>query len=588
MLKASRTTRSGATYALFEDPIPYATTLPLESYIKNAVRLYDAVERHAEEQEGAWSPTSPLTPLSEDDVAPPLTSSNSRSSVSPQDVLDALNDLLDNLDVVEKLQGPHTPSTSRGDPAPHAPAPLNCDYSSDSSGYSDPSMVGSRKRARGNRQRRKEKEKQRKELERARLEREREAERRKGDSRPAPSTVLPKPPGTGKSSDGKKAYKKRKRADKRRAERQDAANAQPYDRKHSRPFFQHKHATVKEINLTTFRVRYTTRRGGYVAPSHNMHKVTTVEELREMGIEELHWNGTDTLVLLDAKDRIFAVLLGAPKGLSNDERKSWEAAMAELATTLERLRAENQASFDMHHSRGDFAAFAAGFTGSNGKSSPSNLKFENNGHRAVAEELLQDGNMRRLAGFASAALAYYFPLIYMHMCERLRALCEHDPSLRFPFGGISAYPTITFNMGPVSITFGHNDGTNYAGIPCSITSLGSFNAGEGGHLILYDVGVYFQFPAGCTVLLSSAGLRHGNTPLASAEERRYSVTQYCQGSLIRWVARGFRPSGSLSDAEKDAVDLEAGEGWASQYLRFSTWTSVAEDRERLRLWEQSK
>ena len=74
------------------------------------------------------------------------------------------------------------------------------------------------------------------------------------------------------------------------------------------------------------------------------------------------------MVLLDKKNRIFAVLLGEPRGLSHDERKSWEQAMTELAETLERLRSTHQESFNMHHSRGNFAAFAAGFTGANGKS----------------------------------------------------------------------------------------------------------------------------------------------------------------------------------------------------------------------------
>ena len=75
----------------------------------------------------------------------------------------------------------------------------------------------------------------------------------------------------------------------------------------------------------------------------------------------------DTVVLLDEKDRIFAVLLGAPKDLSGDERKTWEKAMGELAQTLEALRDTHKEYFDLSHSRGSFAAFATGFTGSNGK-----------------------------------------------------------------------------------------------------------------------------------------------------------------------------------------------------------------------------
>ena len=40
---------------------------------------------------------------------------------------------------------------------------------------------------------------------------------------------------------------------------------------------------------------------------------------------------------------------------------------------------------------------------------PSNLSLESAGHRAIAEELLRDGNMRRLAGFASGKRTTSFP-----------------------------------------------------------------------------------------------------------------------------------------------------------------------------------
>ncbi|VDC00034.1 unnamed protein product [Peniophora sp. CBMAI 1063] len=389
-----------------------------------------------------------------------------------------------------------------------------------------------------------------------------------------------------------KAYKQRRKALKRAQARADAARAKPYDKLHNDNKYYARPRTVKLVNLKTFEVRYATQRGGYNSFSYKDKKVYTVQELKKRGFKELPWDGNDTIAILDNKNRLICVLLGPPKHLAQEEKLSWEKSMVELAKTLERARAQHADAFaedgkHFNHDRGVFAAFATGFTASNGKTGPSNLTYAHTGHRAVAEELLKDGNMRRVAAFASEALAYYFPLVYKHLRERLRALCEVHPELRFPFEGLSIYPTVTFNLGPVSVTYGHNDGTNYAGIPCSITALGSFKAEEGGHLVLFDLRLYIKFPAGRTILLSSAGLRHGNTQLAPGD-KRYSVTQYCQGSLIRWVAYGFRKSGDFTEAEKNEMDEAASEGWAAQLGRFSTWKSLPEDRKAVVDWERGQ
>ena len=186
----------------------------------------------------------------------------------------------------------------------------------------------------------------------------------------------------------------------------------------------------------------------------------------------------------------------------------------------------------------------------------------------------------RLLTHLPEAVAHYFPLAFAHLRDRLKALCEHDPSLRFPFGGISIYPACTFNLGPFSVCFAHTDGSNYPSMPCTITACGPFNPALGGHLILFDLKLFFRFPSGATVALSSAGLRHGNTALAPGD-KRYSFTQYCSGGLIRYAAYGFRLVGGIPPAERERIDEEAGEGWEAQLARFSTWSSILVDRKEL-------
>lgn len=97
---------------------------------------------------------------------------------------------------------------------------------------------------------------------------------------------------------------------------------------------------------------------------------------------------------------------------------------------------------------------------------------------------------------------------------------------------------------------------------------------------MFDFKLFFKFPSGTTVLLSSAGLRHGNTRLAGGD-KRYSFTQYCSGGLIRWVANGYRLVGPIPDDEREQIDAAMGEGWEAQLERLSNWNNLLRDRRTL-------
>ncbi|KAJ7263031.1 hypothetical protein C8J57DRAFT_1231629 [Mycena rebaudengoi] len=53
-----------------------------------------------------------------------------------------------------------------------------------------------------------------------------------------------------------------------------------------------------------------------------------------------------------------------------------------------------------------------------------------------------------------------------------------------------------------------------------------------------------DFPAGASLIVPSAFMDHGNTPI-QAGETRYSLTQYAAGGLFRWVKYGFQTAKSL-------------------------------------------
>lgn len=133
------------------------------------------------------------------------------------------------------------------------------------------------------------------------------------------------------------------------------------------------------------------------------------------------------------------------------------------------------------------------------------------------------------------------------------------------------------NCGPKSVSFMHSDGPDYPGLPGAVHSFGNFNSKLGGHIIASELKIFVQFPSGTLSLLSSSGIRHGNTPIGDLETR-YSFTQYVSGHLIKWVAYGCRPAGEVPESEKTALDEAMSEGWANQRARMSNFFHLNRDR----------
>ncbi|KAI0038769.1 hypothetical protein FA95DRAFT_1505085, partial [Auriscalpium vulgare] len=286
--------------------------------------------------------------------------------------------------------------------------------------------------------------------------------------------------------------------------------------------------------------------------------------------------------ILDVEDRIIAVLLGPP---ADDEdrplNESWNAVTGRAATLFETTRrfGEKTRAFPdkfVNHRRGNFTAVSFGLSYGGGQTVPGTLRHTK-GRLAVVDRLRRSKDVDRIAGHGSRGLASFFPQPCQGMREDLHELLQEYPELELPFKS-SAYPTATANLGPQTACLDHNDCTNYPSLACSVTALGSFDADKGGHMYFWDLGLRVRFPAGSTILLSSAGLRHGNLPVQPGE-RRYSFTQYCPGGLLRWVRHGMRPAGDLSPEERERLDGPEGEGWETQLARLSKYNELREDRE---------
>ncbi|KAF8125064.1 hypothetical protein K438DRAFT_1445105, partial [Mycena galopus ATCC 62051] len=100
------------------------------------------------------------------------------------------------------------------------------------------------------------------------------------------------------------------------------------------------------------------------------------------------------------------------------------------------------------------------------------------------------------------------------------------PHLRRPFDR-SVFFCATFNFGPNAWTFRHRDILNLAFGWCAC-KLSETSTPRKGHLVLWDLKLVVEFPAGALILLPSATIAHSNVPVQAGEERA-SFTQFSAG-----------------------------------------------------------
>ncbi|TEB21520.1 hypothetical protein FA13DRAFT_1642626 [Coprinellus micaceus] len=103
----------------------------------------------------------------------------------------------------------------------------------------------------------------------------------------------------------------------------------------------------------------------------------------------------------------------------------------------------------------------------------------------------------------------------------------------------SVFSAAAFNFGPRVIAYPHRDCMNLAYGLCAIHAFGRYDHTKGGHLVLKEAKLIIQFPPGALILVPSATITHGNTPIQEGEVRS-SFTQYSAGAMFRYVDSGFK------------------------------------------------
>ena len=133
----------------------------------------------------------------------------------------------------------------------------------------------------------------------------------------------------------------------------------------------------------------------------------------------------------------------------------------------------------------------------------------------------------------------WHPKAYRYYKTNLDKLSERYPDIGHPLFPRSIMPSAAFNIGKRVVTKKHVDSQNYPFGWCMVTALGNFDATKGGHLVLWDLKLIIEFPAGACICLPSALITHSNIPTKESETRM-SFTQYCPGEIFRFIENGFK------------------------------------------------
>ncbi|KAF8178794.1 hypothetical protein K438DRAFT_1977629 [Mycena galopus ATCC 62051] len=254
----------------------------------------------------------------------------------------------------------------------------------------------------------------------------------------------------------------------------------------------------------------------------------SLANLLGLGFQLVQWDGITPRPLLDRHGRIIAVLAGRPAG------EDYRAAAAAAFCAIRDAGAEARFPASMRkHRRGLFAAINVGLSYGKGQKFPSWL--HNKEYDTLADGLIANSYINRLAGFADSAFTLWAPRLYADYRAHDVALREHHPHLRRPFEH-SVFFCAAFNFGPNAWTFRHRDVLNLA-----------FG---GGHLVLWDLKLVVEFPAGALILLPSATIAHSNVPVQAGEERA-SFTQFSAGGIFRYIDNGFRTVEGLQEEDPE-------------------------------------
>ena len=115
----------------------------------------------------------------------------------------------------------------------------------------------------------------------------------------------------------------------------------------------------------------------------------------------------------------------------------------------------------------------------------------------------------------------------------------------------------------------------------TVTALGNFNTKTSGHLILWELGLVVEFPAGLTILFPSTIICHRNVPIKPCETQA-SLTQFATGRLFHYADLEFKTDKKFKEVDLAAwkrLVKERKKVWATAVKNYSHYDSLQSDRE---------
>ncbi|KAK0448256.1 uncharacterized protein EV420DRAFT_1275821, partial [Desarmillaria tabescens] len=294
--------------------------------------------------------------------------------------------------------------------------------------------------------------------------------------------------------------------------------------------------------------------------------------------------------IVNRTGRVFASAFAQPREdkTACDGTPTWKAVHAEGLRVILECRNTCGLGFALQkHRHGDYTTLSTGFSFGGGQQRPGNFRHSKRVKREL-DRLCQNWAIKRIAGYMNGAFKVSQPELFQLYADALQQLLTRHPHLRATFPpDVSVFAGAHFNMGPQTVTVSHYDTKNLGWGMCIVYVDGGFNHKQGGHLILWDLKLVIEFPAGTCIMLPSALIEHSNVPI-QPDENRISFTQYSVAGLFRWVSNGFMSDlqffENASPEEKSTWDRERSARWenglAMLTVRVDADHSHGEDRSR--------
>jgi hypothetical protein len=120
----------------------------------------------------------------------------------------------------------------------------------------------------------------------------------------------------------------------------------------------------------------------------------------------------------------------------------------------------------------------------------------------------------------------------------------------------------------------------------AFTTLGTYNADTGGHIILWDLNLLVRFPPGATILIPRALVRYSFVRIA-AHETRYCLIQFTPAPIFKFCGNGgrsdleFARNATRAEHEEREADRTS---YADGEVPLQMLTTVAELEEVIRVY----